>query len=107
MEAGSKPKDCKNVIGTKWVFKNKQDSNGIVIRNKARLVAQGFSQVEGVDFGDTFAPVARLESIHVLFAYGSHHNFKLQQMDVKIAFLNGPINELVYVKQPPGPVLKF
>ena len=97
-----RPKDCKNVIGTKWVFKNKQDSNGIVIRNKARLVAQGFSQVEGVDFGETFAPVARLESIRLLLAYASHHNFKLQQMDVKSAFLNGPINELVYVKQPPG-----
>ena len=97
-----RPKDCKNVIGTKWVFKNKQDKDGIVIRNKARLVAQGFSQVEGVDFGETFAPVARLESIRILLAYASHHNFKLQQMYVKIAFLNGPINELVYVKQPPG-----
>src|SRR5664279_1683015 len=97
-----RPKDCKNVIGTKWVFKNKQDANGIVIHNKARLVAQGFSQVEGVDFGETFAPVARLESIRILLAYASHHNFKLQQMDVKSAFLNGPLNELVYVKQPPG-----
>src|SRR5664279_4811254 len=97
-----RPKDCKNVIGTKWVFKNKQDANGIVIRNKARLVAQGFSQVEGVDFGETFAPVAHLESIRILLAYASHHNFKLQQIDVKSAFLNGPLNELVYVKQPPG-----
>jgi hypothetical protein len=97
-----RPNGCKNVIGTKWVFKNKQDSNGIVIRNKARLVAQGYSQVEGVDFGETYAPVARLESIRILLAYASHHNFKLQQMDVKSAFLNGPINELVYVKQPPG-----
>ena len=58
-------KDCRNVIGTKWIFKNKQDENGIVIRNKARLVAQGFSQVEGVDYGETFAPVARLESIQI------------------------------------------
>jgi hypothetical protein len=97
-----RPNGCKNVIGTKWVFKNKQDSNGIVIRNKARLVAQGYSQVEGVDFGETYAPVARLESIRILLAYASHHNFKLQQMNVKSAFLNGPINELVYVKQPPG-----
>ena len=73
----SRPKDCKNIIGTKWVFKNKQDSSGIVTRNKARLVAQGFSQVEGVDFGETFTRVAHLESIHILPAYVSHHNFKL------------------------------
>ena len=91
-----------NVIGTKWIFKNKQDAHGNIIRNKARLVAQGYSQVEGIDYGETFAPVARLESIRLLIAYASHHNFKLQQMDVKSDFLNGPINELVYVKQPPG-----
>ena len=66
------------------------------------LVAKGYSQVEGIDYGETFALVARLESIRLLIAYASHHNFKLQQMDVKSAFLNGPINELVYVKQPPG-----
>jgi hypothetical protein len=97
-----KPKDCRNVIGTTWVFKNKQDVNGIVVRNEARLVAQGFSQVEGIDYGETFAPMARLESICILVAYASHHNFKLQQMDAKSAFLNGPLHELVYVKQPPG-----
>ncbi|KAK1629475.1 hypothetical protein QYE76_003790 [Lolium multiflorum] len=97
-----KPKECRNVIGTKWIFKNKQDEFGNVVRNKARLVAQGFSQVEGIDFGETYAPVARLESIRILLAYASHHNFKLQQMDVKSAFLNGPLHEEVYVKQPPG-----
>ena len=97
-----RPKDCRNVIGTKWIFKNKQDEHGMVVRNKARLVAQGYSQIEGIDFGETYAPVARLESIRILLAYASHHNFKLQQMDVKSAFLNGPLNELVYVKQPPG-----
>src|SRR5579859_2165350 len=91
-----------NVIGTKWVFRNKQDENGMVIRNKARLVAQGFTQVEGLDFGETYAPVARLESIRILVAFATHHDFKLYQMDVKSAFLNGPIQELVYVKQPPG-----
>ena len=95
------PKD-KNIIGTKWVFRNKQDEHGVVIRNKARLVAKGFSQVEGLDFGETFAPVARLEAIRILLAYSSHHNIKLYQMDVKSAFLNGVINELVYVEQPPG-----
>src|SRR3954469_5080427 len=96
------PKGDHNVIGTKWIFKNKQDAHGIVVRNKARLVAQGFSRVEGIDYGETFAPVARLESIRIALAYASHHNFKLYQMDVKSAFLNGPINDLVYVKQPPG-----
>src|SRR5664279_998331 len=96
-----RPKDH-NVIGTKWVFKNKQDTHGQVIRNKARLVAQGFSQVEGLDYGETFAPVARLESIRILLAYASSHNITLHQMDVKRAFLNDPLNELVYVKQPPG-----
>ncbi|KAK1680163.1 hypothetical protein QYE76_041011 [Lolium multiflorum] len=88
-----KPKECRNVIGTKWIFKNKQDEFGNVVRNKARLVAQGFSQVEGIDFGETYAPVARLESIRILLAYASHHNFKLQHMDVKSAFLNGPLHE--------------
>ena len=64
-------------------FKNKQDAHGQVTRNKARLVAQGFTQIEGLDFGETFAPVARLESIHILLAYAAHHDFKLYQMDVK------------------------
>ena len=63
-----RPKDCRNVIGTKWIFKNKQDEYGMVVRNKARLVAQGFSQVEGIDYGETYAPVARLESIRILLS---------------------------------------
>ena len=91
-----------NVIRTKWVFRNKQDENGVVIRNKVRLIAQGFTQVEGLDFEETYALVARLEAIRMLLAYVAHHNFKLYQMDVKSAFLNGPIQELVYVEQPPG-----
>ena len=90
-----------NVIGTKWVFRNKQDEHGMVTRNKARLVAQGFTQIEGLDFGETYAPIARLESIHILLAYATHHNLKLYQMDVKSAFLNGLISELVYIEQPP------
>ena len=89
------------VIRTKWVFHNKQDDQGIIVRNKVRLVAKGFSQVEGLDFGETFASVARLEAIRILIAYASHHKMKLYQMDVKSAFLNGFINELVYVDQPP------
>jgi hypothetical protein len=91
-----------NVVGTKWVFRNKQDEHGVVTRNKARLVAKGYSQVEGLDFGETYAPVARLESIRILLAYATYHGFKLYQMDVKSAFLNGPIKEEVYVEQPPG-----
>jgi len=74
----------------------------VVTRNKARLVAQGYTQIEGLDFGETYAPVARLESIRILLAYATHHDFKIFQMDVKSAFLNGPISELVYVEQPPG-----
>jgi hypothetical protein len=74
----------------------------VVTRNKARLVAQGFTQIEGLDFGETYASVARLESIRFLLAYATHHDFKLHQMDVKSAFLNGSISELVYVEQPPG-----
>ena len=98
-----RPKDHRiNVIGTKWVFKNKQDENGVVTRNKARLVAQGFAQIEGMDYEDTFAPMARLEAIRLLLAYASFHNFKLYQMDVKSAFLNGPLKEVAYVAQPPG-----
>ena len=96
------PPQDKNIIGTKWVFYNKQDENGLVVRNKARLVAKGFAQLEGLDFGETFASVARLEAIHILLAYSLHHKIKLYQIDVKSIFLNGYINELVYVEQPPG-----
>jgi hypothetical protein len=91
-----------NVIGTKWVFKNKQGEDGEVVRNKAHLVAQGYSQVEGLDFGETFAPVAHLEAIRILLAFVVSNGFKLYQMDVKSAFLNGVIQEEVYARQPPG-----
>ncbi|KAJ9553558.1 LOW QUALITY PROTEIN: hypothetical protein OSB04_017603 [Centaurea solstitialis] len=92
----------KSAIGTKWVFRNKKDENGVVVRNKARLVAQGFCQEEGIDYEKTFAPVARLEAIRIFLAYASHRGFKVYQMDVKSAFLNGQLKEDVYVKQPPG-----
>jgi hypothetical protein len=91
-----------NVIGTKWVFKNKLREDGEVVRNKIRHVAQGFSQVEGLDFGKTFAPVAHLEDIRILLAFVASKGFKLYQMDVKSAFLNCVIHEEVYVRQPPG-----
>jgi hypothetical protein len=74
----------------------------VVTRNKTRLVAKGYSQVEGLDFDETYAPVARLESIRILLAYATYHGFKFYQMDVTSAFLNGPIKEDVYVEQPPG-----
>ena len=90
------------MIGTKWIFKNKSDEYGTVIRNKSRLVAQGYTQVEGVDFDETFASVARLESIRIILAIASHLNFKLYQMDVKSAFLNGMLQEEVYMEQPKG-----
>src|SRR3954471_11243923 len=95
------PQD-KTIIGTRWVFRNKLDENGKVIRNKARLVAQGYNQQEGIDYDETYAPVARLEAIRILLAYSAHKNIKLFQMDVKSAFLNGFLNEEVYVHQPPG-----
>ncbi|KAL4384369.1 hypothetical protein GQ457_15G012400 [Hibiscus cannabinus] len=96
-----RPND-KSTIGTKWVFRNKLDESGNIVRNKARLVAQGYTQEEGIDFDKTYAPVARMEAIRMLLAFACHHEFKLFQMDVKSAFLNGFINEEVYVEQPPG-----
>jgi hypothetical protein len=87
---------------TEWVFCNKQDEHGVVTRNKAWLVAKVYSQVEGLDFDETYEPIARLESIRILLAYATYYVFKLYQMDVKSAFLNGPIKEEVYVEQPPG-----
>jgi hypothetical protein len=96
------PHPNQNVLGTKWVFHNKQDGHGVVTRNKARLVVKGYSQVEGLDFDETYALIVRLESIRILLAYATYHGFKLYQMDVKSAFLNGPIKEEVYVEQPPG-----
>ncbi|KAJ9560337.1 hypothetical protein OSB04_005497 [Centaurea solstitialis] len=90
------------VIGTKWIFRNKTDERGIVIKNKARLVAQGYTQEEGIDYDDVFAPVARIEAIRLFLAFASYKGFKVYQMDVKSAFLYGTIDEEVYVCQPPG-----
>jgi hypothetical protein len=91
-----------NIVETKWVFRNKQDEFGVVTRNKARLVAEGYLQVEGLDFEETFSLVDRLESICILLAYATHHDFKLYQMNVKSVFLNESIKEEVYMEQPPG-----
>eukprot|EP00253_Pinus_taeda_P031293 PITA_31293 len=97
--------DDKNIIGTKWIFKNKLNENGKVIRNKVRLVCKGYAQQEGIDFEETFAPVARLEAIRMFLALSSFWKFKIYQMDVKSAFLNGDLEEEVYIEQPEGFIL--
>jgi hypothetical protein len=95
------PPNCKP-IGTKWVWKNKEAENGEVVRNKLTLVTQGYSQKEGIDYEETFASVARLEAIRILLAFSVAKGFRLYQMDVNSAFLNGFLKEEVYVRQPPG-----
>jgi len=81
------------IIGTKWVFRNKLDENGIIVRKKARLVPKGYNQEEGIDYEETYAPVARLEAIRMLLSFASIMDFKIYQMDVKSAFLNGLIKK--------------
>jgi len=95
-----RPKD-KNIIGTKWVFKNKMNEDGQIIRNNARLVCKGYSQIEGIDFEETFAPIARVEAIRMFLAFSCSKLFKIYQMDVKSTFLNGELKE-VYMEQPKG-----
>ena len=92
----------KNVIGAKWFFRNKLDEAGNIIRNKARLVCKGYAQVEGIDYGETYGPIARMESIRLILAYASSKNIKVYQMDVKSAFLNGELEEEVYMEQLDG-----
>jgi hypothetical protein len=95
------PPDCKPIV-TKWVWKNKEGENGEVVRNKSRLVAKGYSQKEGIDYEEIFSLVARLEVIRILQAFSVAKGFKLYQIDVKSAYLNGFLEEEVYVKQPQG-----
>jgi hypothetical protein len=96
-----RPKN-KNVIGKKWVFRNKLNEGGQVTRNKARLVCKGYAQIEGIDFEETFSLVARMEAICLLLAYACSKNVKVYKMDVKSAFLNGELEEEVYIEQPEG-----
>jgi hypothetical protein len=96
-----RPKN-KNVIGTKWVFRNKLNEDGQVTRNKARLVCKGYTQVEGIDFEETFVLVSRMEAIRLLLAYACSNNIKVYQMDVKSTFLNEELEEEVYIEQPEG-----
>ncbi|GJS10919.1 retrovirus-related pol polyprotein from transposon TNT 1-94, partial [Tanacetum coccineum] len=92
----------KMIIKLKWLWKNKKDEDQTVIRNKARLVAKGYAQEEGIDFEESFAPVARLEAVRIFVAHAAHKSFLIYHMDVKTAFLNGPLKEEVYVAQPEG-----
>ncbi|GJX59980.1 retrovirus-related pol polyprotein from transposon TNT 1-94 [Tanacetum coccineum] len=92
----------KNIIKFKWIWKNKIDAENTVIRNKSRLVAKEYGKEEGIDFEESFAPVARLEAVRIFVAYAAHKNFPIFQMDVKTAFLNGPLKEEVFVQQPDG-----
>ncbi|GJX26652.1 retrovirus-related pol polyprotein from transposon TNT 1-94 [Tanacetum coccineum] len=87
----------RNIIKVKWIWKNKTDAENTVIRNKSRLVAKGYGQEEGIDFEESFAPVARLEAVRIFVAYAAHKNFPIFQMDVKTAFLNGLLKEEVFV----------
>jgi hypothetical protein len=92
----------KNVIDTKWIFRNKLSEDGHVTRNKSRLVCKGYAQIEGIDFEETFAPVSRMEAIHLILAYACSKNVKVYQMNVKPSFLNGELEEEVYFEQPEG-----
>ncbi|GKE91797.1 retrovirus-related pol polyprotein from transposon TNT 1-94, partial [Tanacetum coccineum] len=92
----------RNIIAVKWIWKNKTDAENTVIRKKSRLVAKGYCQEEGIDFVAFFAPVARIEDVRIFVAYATHKNFPIYQMDVKTAFLNSPLKEEVFVRQPDG-----
>lgn len=92
-----RPKD-KNGIGTKWVFKNKMNEDGQVVRNRARSVCKGYTQIEGIDFDEPFALIAKLEAIRMFLAFSCSKGFKVYQMDVKSAFLNGDLKEEVYME---------
>nr|GEY16879.1 retrovirus-related Pol polyprotein from transposon TNT 1-94 [Tanacetum cinerariifolium] len=94
--------DCVMIIALKWIYKVKLDEYGDVLKNKALLVAKGYRQEEGIDFEESFAPVARIEAIHIFIANVTSRNMTVYQMDVKTAFLNGELKEEVYVSQPEG-----
>ena len=92
----------KDAIGVKWIYKRKFDNDGNVVKHKARLVAKGFSQEPGIDYNEAFSPVARLDIVRTVLAIAGHHEWKVYPMDVKSSFLNGILQEEVYVQQPSG-----
>ena len=97
----------KNMIETKWVFRNKMNEQGKVVRNKERLVCKGYSQKEGIDYDETYAPMGRIEVLRLFLAYVAQNKFKVYQMDVKSSFLNGELEEEVYIEQPEGCPLTY
>nr|GEW91265.1 retrovirus-related Pol polyprotein from transposon TNT 1-94 [Tanacetum cinerariifolium] len=97
----------KSVIGLKWLWKNKKDEDNTVIHNKARLMAKGYRQEEGIDFEESFAPVTRLEAIQILIAYAAHKSFIIYQMDTKTTFLNGPLKQEVYAVSQTGSLIQI
>ena len=101
MEFGPRLAD-KNVIGKNWVFKNKMNEQGEVVRNKAGLVCKGYSQQEGIDYDKTYALVARIESVRLFLAHATYKKFKVYQMDFKSACMNGELEEEVYIEYPEG-----
>jgi hypothetical protein len=96
----------KNIIGVKWIFRTKLNADSSINKFKARLVVKGYAQVYGVDYSDTFAPVARMDTIRLLLVVAAHRNWKVFQLDVKSAFLNGVLQEEIYVEQPAGFVVQ-
>ena len=93
-------KKDKNVIGTKWVLRNKMNEQGEVVRNKERLVCKGYSQQKGIDYDETYASMVRIEAVRLFLAYATYKKFKVYLMDVKSVFLNGELDEEVYIEQP-------
>jgi hypothetical protein len=98
-----RPKNA-TLIKTKWVFKRKRDVNGKLLRHKARLVAKGFTQIKGEDYDETFAPVVRPTSVRILLSIAAILDYGILQVDIKTAFLNGELNEDIYIEQPEGSI---